>query len=105
LRRIRWLTEAGGTQVAGGEGWSAVVRACSAGGYEAQITTGDRVEFYPGVGASPRTAELCKAWVRLRVQAAANRRRWLAYLGRPSPKERGRQSFVHHGRPQARGQT
>jgi hypothetical protein len=63
LRRIRWLTEAGGTQVPGGEGWSAVVRACSAGGYEAQIRTGDRVEFYPGVGASPRTAELCKAWV------------------------------------------
>src|SRR5207247_9640163 len=53
LRRIRWLTEAGGTQVAEGEGWSAVVRACSAGGYEAQITTGDGVESYPGVGASP----------------------------------------------------
>src|SRR5207248_831127 len=53
LRRIRWLTEAGGTQVARAEGWSAVVRACWAGGYGAQITTGDRVEFYPASKPAP----------------------------------------------------
>jgi hypothetical protein len=47
VRRIRWVTQSDGAQLAEGEGWSAVVRACSAGGYEAEITTGDRVESYP----------------------------------------------------------
>src|SRR5207245_5267350 len=70
VRRIRWVTRSDGAQVAG-ENWSAIVRPCSGNGYQAKITTGDRVEFYSRDGDAPRTAERCRAWVRLRVVAAA----------------------------------
>jgi len=98
LRRIRWQTDSNGLQTASGQDWSGVVRPRPPGGYEAEFSTTDRLEVYPIPGVSDRTPEHCKGWVRLRAEAAANRRRWVAYLGRPSPKARARESFVHSRR-------
>ena len=105
LRRLRWVSQPDGIQTAAGDDWSGVVRPGPTGGYEAEFTTGDVNEVYPGPGGLERMAEQCRAWVRDRAVAAANRKRWLAYLGAPSPKlgPRGKDSFVHSGRRSRRG--
>ena len=94
LRRIRWVTNLDRAQVASGEDWGAVVRPREKGGYEALFRIGGLVEAYPSSDGPVRTSEQCKAWVRLRAEAAADRCGWIAYFGKPSPKARRPQSYV-----------
>jgi len=102
LPRLKWQAHPNGLQATSGDGWTAVVRPRDGGGYEAEFTSTDRLELYPQPDVSDRTPERCKAWVRLRAHAAADRNRWVAYLGQPSPKLPRQQSFVDGGRPQSR---
>lgn len=104
VRWIQWVTESDGAQVAGGEDWSGSVRPCSAGGYEARITTGDRVGFYPRDGGAPTRKNAagpgfgCVLW---RPQTAGG-----GGLSGVAVSEDPREEVLRPaGRPQRRGQT
>lgn len=85
-KTLRWRRESDGSWGCSGEDWSAIVRP-RARGYEVVFTGfGEEGLIWPPMGEAPRTLGLCKAWVRRAIARAADRQRWMAYIGRPSPK-------------------
>ncbi len=97
LPRLCWIVDREGHPSASGHGWTAVVRprGGGAGGHEVHLIIGEEVQVYPQPGGPERTEDNCKRWVRTRLLAEADRNRWVAYIGRPSPRiGRPRESWV-----------
>ena len=83
--------------------WEAVVQPREGGEWEAILTLNGQTFVWPDHATPGRSAIVCRAWVRRRLLAEVERRRWTAYVGHVRPGPRPRQSWATptKGRPRS----